>query len=328
MSDTATPVRISYFGKIPSRGDFIKASDSLTPIQVLDEWLAETMDLLSEDPRWKIGYDEAKPLDFAFLGLRKKHAIAGHIIPSSDAAQRRFPFLSLSTMEIEEPHDFVSTSPIILSCLWNHLAVQGTTIVAAEDPIPHLLSLSSVPMMLELQSENYQASFKEFLEVQTIGTLSKLLLQAGFKGNVRQSMIALGLLLQPVLTSSNAYLEKSLTLPLPSDPLYRNFVGAFWMHMVTPFLSRTDLELAMFFTHIKQQPTMILGFSGASAQTLQAILDPQLGWDRHVSLEDAEWVDDHVNEDYSLKKLSSYLVQPDLSLKSSLELFRSTFIGT
>ncbi|WP_394777952.1 type VI secretion system-associated protein TagF [Undibacterium sp.] len=328
MSNTTTQARVGYFGKIPSRGDFIKAADNIPLIDVLDEWLAQTMSLLSSDPRWKIGYDGAKPLDFAFIGPRKKRAIAGHIIASSDMAQRRFPFLTMSAMEIEDPAEFVSCSPVILSRLWNRLTVQGVSIVSAPDPVIPLQNLSSTRVDMELRSNAYEAAFADFLEIQTLGALDGMLAQGGFKGNSRQLLIALGLLLQPVMTSSTARLEKSLVLPLPKDAMYRYLVAAFWMHLITPFLMRADFELALFCTQLQKHPAMVLGFSGASARTLQAILDPQIGEEHHIAFDDTQWVEEQVNADYGLKKLSSYLVQPDLSLKSALDSFRTTFIGT
>jgi len=43
------PIKISYFGKIPSRGDFIKASEQASLLQVFDEWLAEAMSIIAYD---------------------------------------------------------------------------------------------------------------------------------------------------------------------------------------------------------------------------------------------------------------------------------------
>lgn len=327
MSATATQARVGYFGKIPSRGDFIKAADHTPLIDILDDWLAQTITLLSADPRWKIYYDEARPLDFAFIGPRKKKAVAGHIIASSDMAQRRFPFLTMSALEIEDPAEFVSSSPVILSRLWNRLALQGVGIVSAQDPAEPLQTLSSTRINLELRSNAYEAAFTDFLEMQSLGGLDAMLQQSGFKGNVRHVLLALGLLLQPVLSSNASQLEKSLVLPLPGDTMYRYLAAAFWMHLITPFLERADFELALFFTQLQQQSLMVLGFSGASAKTLQAILDPMVGQEHHISFENSEWVEGQVDADYGLKKFSSYLLQPDLSLQSALDIFRTTFLG-
>ena len=39
----AAAVRLGYFGKIPARGDFIKAGDNHALVQLLDDWLAQVM---------------------------------------------------------------------------------------------------------------------------------------------------------------------------------------------------------------------------------------------------------------------------------------------
>jgi type VI secretion system protein ImpM len=89
MSRGATIASIGYFGKVPGRGDFVKGGDSPALIKVLDDWLAQAMDLMSADARWKLNYDAVAPLHFAF-GPRRRHAIAGHIVASSDQSSRRF----------------------------------------------------------------------------------------------------------------------------------------------------------------------------------------------------------------------------------------------
>ena len=322
-------IRVGYFGKIPSRGDFIKATENISLIDVLDDWLTQTLGLLSENPRWKIDYDESKSLDFAFLGMTKNRSVSGHIIASTDMAQRRFPFLTMGAMEIEDPASFVSYSPMVFSKLWNHLTTQGHAIVSAKDPLIHLQNLSDTVIPLDLHKKPYSDVFKDFLDSHTLGSLGERLYQAGFNGSVRELILALGFLLQPLLTSTGSvYPDKSLVLPLPTDGQYRHLTGTFWMHLITPFLMRSDLELALFFTQLAQKPVMVLGFSGVSARTLQAIYDPLVGNEHHITFDNSEWVEDQVNSDYGLKKLSSYLMHPNLSLASVLDSFCTTFIGT
>lgn len=327
MNATVTQARIGYFGKVPARGDFIKATDNVALITLLDNWLAQSMDLLSGDPRWKIIYDGVKPLHFAFIGPRSKRAIAGHLVASSDQAQRRFPFLAMSAMDIDDPAEFVKRCPMVLSRLWNRLETLTGAVVTATDPTAALQNLVSTSIDLELNTTGYDAAFADFLDMQTIGALDAMLTQSGFKGTVRQLLIALGLLLQPVMASSSSRLEKSLVLPMPSDPMYRYLVATFWMHLITPFLRRADFELALFFTNIQSRPSMVLGFSGASARTLHALIDPQIGAEHHIAFEDADWIEDQLDDDYGVKKLSTYLSQPNLSLKSAHDSFREAFIG-
>ncbi len=328
MSRTSTPTSVGYFGKIPSRGDFVKGSDNPALIKVLDEWLAKAMELMSGDARWKLSYDAVAPLHFAFIGPRRRHAIAGHIVASSDQSSRRFPFLMMSTMEVADPGAFVPDAPLVLNRLWNRLESLSNGVVTATDATAPLQAAATHVIDLDLRTAAYDAAFEDFLDMQTVGALDALLAQAGYEGSVRQILLALGLLLQPVLASSSSRLEKSLLLPLPVDPMYRNLVASFWMHLITPFLARADFELALFITRLEQKPVFVLGFSGASAQTLQAIMDPQAGQDRHITFDQLDWVEEQIDDDYAIKKLSTYLAQANLSLKSALDSLCTAFIGT
>lgn len=327
MSSAATPTKVGYFGKLPSRGDFVKAADNSALIGLLDDWLAQSMELLSVDPRWKIIYDAVPPLHFVFMGPRSKRAVAGHLRASTDQAQRRFPFLTMGTMEIEDPSAFVKRSPLILSRLWARLESLTASATSSQDPAASLQSLATATVDLELNTAGYDAAFADFLEMQTVGALDSLLARSGFAGNARQLILALGLLLQPVMASSSSRLDKSLVLPLPSDPIYRPLVATFWMHLISPFLQRADFELALFLTQIHGNPSMVLGFGGASARTLHAVLDPQVGSEQHIAFDSADWIEEQLAADYGLKKLSSYLSLPNLSLKSAHDSFREAFLG-
>jgi type VI secretion system protein ImpM len=327
MSRVVTPTPIGYFGKIPSRSDFVKGGDNVSLIKVLDDWLARSMDMLSEDARWKLTYDAMQPLHFALLGPRRRSAVAGHITASSDQASRRFPFLLMSSLDVDDPGAFTPNSPLVLTRLWNRLENLSSGVLGAPDPAAPLQALQGNTVELDLRASAYDAAFADFLEVQTVGALDHLLQQAGFGGSVRQVLLALGMLLQPVMASSSSRLEKSLVLPLPTDPMYRNLVAAFWMHVITPFLLRADFELSLFVTRLNEKPALVLGFSGASPQTLLGIMDPRIAEERHISFDDVSWVEDQVETDYAVKKVSAYLAQPGLSLKSAHDSLRTAFIG-
>jgi type VI secretion system protein ImpM len=327
MTIAPTATQIGYFGKIPSRGDFVKATTNVPLVGVLDDWLAKTMDLLAADPRWKLTYDTVCPLHFAFLGPRSKRAVAGHLIASSDQAHRRFPFLAVGSMEIDAPPRFVTRSPLVLSRLWNRLETQMAGVMAAEDATDALHTIATNQISLEICTPGYDAAFQDFLEAHTVSSLDLMLGQAGFTGSARQLILALGLLLQPVMSSTSSRLDKSLVLPLPADPMYRYLVATCWMHLATPFLMRADFELSMFLTKLNNSHVMVLGFSGASSRTLHAIMEPQAAVKHHIAFDDAEWVEDQLASDYGVRKLATYLAQPGFSLKSAHNAFLEAFIG-
>ena len=49
MSQTS-PVSMVYFGKIPSRGDFVRSANQATLTQTLDRWLTQGIELMADDP--------------------------------------------------------------------------------------------------------------------------------------------------------------------------------------------------------------------------------------------------------------------------------------
>ncbi len=328
MSLASTHVSVGYFGKIPSRGDFVKGSDNPALVKLLDDWLARAMDLMMADAHWKTNYDAAAPLHFVIAGPRRRHAIAGHIVASSDESGRRFPFLVMGMLDVAEPGAFVPSAPLLLGRLWNRLESLSQEMMTAADADGPLRAAAGQQVELELRADAHAAAFTDFVELQSLDTLQALLAQAGHAGSVRQVLLALGMLLQPVLASSTSRLEKSLVLPLPADPLYRGLVGAYWMHAIAPFLARADFELALFVTRIGARPRLVLGFGGASAQTLQAIMDPQAGSERHIGFDDLDWVEDQVASDYAVDKVSRHLKRSDISLKSALDALCAAFIGT
>ena len=70
-----------------------------------------------------------------------------------------------------------------------------------------------------------------------------------------------------------------------------------------------------------------LALQGATRARCRPALDPQVGAQRFVDLSAPAWVDAQVQSDYAIKKLSSYLEQPQLSLRQMLLTFGEAFLG-
>ncbi|MQA19302.1 type VI secretion system-associated protein TagF [Rugamonas rivuli] len=314
--------RIGYFGKLPTRGDFIKAADNLALANLLDGWLAEVMNLLSADPRWKLNYDAMPPLDFAFVGTRSKRAIAGHLRASSDLSQRRYPFLSMSAIEIDEPRSFVARSPMVLAPLWDVLAPLANQVLDAAEPEASLQTMAATTVDIDPGDAGHEQVFMDFLDRHNIAGLEAMLGRA----SVRQMILAVGLLLQPVCRSGAARLDKSLVLPLPPMARQRYLVASFWLDLIAPFLLQADFELSLFFCEQRGQHTLVIGFGGAAPEVLQALIDPRYAAEQQIAFEYAGWVDELIVDDAGVQKLSAYLEQGQLSLRSAHALFHETFV--
>lgn len=312
--------RFGYFGKLPARSDFVKAGHDVALLGLLDQWLAQVMDALPANARWKAHYDALEPVNFAFVGPRRRRAIAGHLVASRDASGRRFPFLIMRTLDVPDPPSFARHCPMALAPLWGSMGAAAATLLDAADPAPCLQRLAEADIGPASQCA---AALAGFLDTGTVGALAGLL---GL-GNARQAILAVGMLMQPVKAYGADALEKSLVLPLPENASAMHAVAAFWLELVLPFLEGEDVELALFICRIEGRPVMVIGFDGASAGALQAIIDPAFGAGHQVGVRETAWVDEPGACAVDVRQLSSYLEQPQLPLEMARDLFVQAFTG-
>jgi type VI secretion system protein ImpM len=318
---------ISYFGKLPSRGDFLKAAtNNHSLISRLDRWVGHGLEQLSRDVAWKQLYDLGQPLNFAILASRGRGVVAGHILPSMDESGRRFPFITAVSMEVPQPLAFMSRSPLAFSRVWARLERETRTAHAADDPLPVLHDLAENRANVNVLYESLNPAFQDFLEMQTLGSLQALLGASGKPVSVNRILLALGLLLQPVMSAGSVGMGKGLALPLPRDPLYGNLVACLWLDLIAGFLGRADFELLVLQRH--HGPAMLtVGFNGLQGRNLQAAFDPNVAQADYIELCDPDWVDEHVEKDAGLRKLAAYAEHDGLSLRTARNTFRETFLG-
>ena len=318
-------VRLGYFGKIPARGDFIKACDNHALVQLLDDWLAHVMNALTVEPRWKLNYDALPPLRFAFVGTRSRRAIAGRLEASNDQSLRRFPFMAMGALEVDDAEAFVACSPLALAPLWQRVEQLSQGIVTSAEPGPALLALAGNVVEVEPAAACHAARLAAFLQAQTVHGLQTMLASPAFPVTVRELLLGLGLLLQPVRQSGLPRLEKSLVLPLPQEVQLRELVASFWLHLIAPFLRQADFELALFFSHLDEAPVLVIGFCGADPHGLRALIDPQAGSERLIVFDQLDWVEEQLGDAAALRQFSACLQQEQLSLRSACAMFADTF---
>ncbi|WP_227459743.1 type VI secretion system-associated protein TagF [Cupriavidus pauculus] len=325
----STQLNLAYFGKLPSRGDFVKSENNTQLLGTLDHWLSQSMELLSEDPGWKSVYDAWQPVQFAIVGSQSRIAVAGCIMASSDRSTRRFPFLTAATLPVDKPLGFMARSPLALARLWTRAGQQMRALVADSDPAEGLRALAQTPLALETGAgaQAYDASFADFIDFQTVAGLEHMLQTQGQTLRLRNTLLALGLLLEPVFASGAARLEKGLTLPLPTDPVYRSLVASFWLDLVSGFLRRGDCELAFFLCNVGGRDRLVIGFNGASSRTLHGVMSPLAYAAVNIDIDDPAWVEQHAEGKQGVAKLASYLEQPQLSLRAAIDTFREVFLG-
>ena len=327
-------LKVSYFGKIPSRGDFVKGSYNPHIFKILDTWLSQTMELLADDALWKSIYDRVPPLQFVCMGSQSKLAIAGLIAASHDGANRRYPLILAMPLEVHQALDFMTGSAMLLQPFWRDCQLASEELVhsdAEQDARLRELEALQLPISAAFHSSAEHDEYAAFIRGRNLLHLEQMLNSANQASeltvSVRRLVLALGLLLQPVMASGVSRLEKGLTLPLPEDRSTEHLVASLWLDFISRFLQRADFELVAFITQIQGRRRLLIGFNGLSAQSLLSVMHPQHYLEQNIEIDNAEWVEDSIHSNYALYKLVSYLEQPQLPLEVVLNAFREVFIG-
>lgn len=98
----AAPSGASCFGKLPTRGDFVRANAEGRAMRELDAWMqrgvAEAKRHLGND--LAAAFEASGPMCFFLEVPNAPHALAGALRPSRDRSGRRYPFLV--AVEIEK----------------------------------------------------------------------------------------------------------------------------------------------------------------------------------------------------------------------------------
>lgn len=328
MSRTC-PAEVVFFGKLPSRGDFVRNRDGDTLTERLDRWLTLGVERLAQDPRWKEVYDNAPKAYFAFLGPQSRQALAGHLTAGTDASGRRFPFVMVAHFDVPAPQAFLQRAPFALGPVWAQLARDSEAAFAADDPVPGLNQAGSQALSVDVDSRAHDESWRRFLTGQTLGQLQDLLQTADAAVDLRQALLGLGFLLQPVPDSGVHELERGVRLPLPQDPRFQIPCAALWLDLIGHFVSRADFEVALFLPrHARwMAPCAAISFSGDSPAMLHALLDPQQINEHFVDLRAPAWATGLLQQQAHASKLAAYLAQPGLTLQQARDTFLETFLG-
>ena len=316
------------FGKLPSRGDFVKGPNQHALIGMLDRWISSAMELLSEDPRWKLAYDTASAVDFAFVGARSRVSVVGHLRPSQDASGRRFPFLTVATVERDDTLMF-RCAPAGLSRPFGHLrsiaraALAGTEVGQIQSALAALDCAADVALALSSDP------LGNFVRHTTLAAFAERTSPPLSADAVRRIILAIGLLMRPLLGNGGASIDKALVLPLPEDERDRNIAASLWLYLITAFLRQGSAELQVLIARDAGGARLVVGFNGASPRTLLAVMAPDTASEHLIVLDDPEWIDQHdaLADDYGVAKLSSYLHQPNLTLEAAVTTFREVFLG-
>lgn len=273
----------SYFGKIPSRDDFVSSGNAdHALVRHVDRWLGLCMSELARHPGWQAAYDTALPFDFLVASKDNVSVVCGRATPGRDHCGRRSPLMGTLRIDAGHPLAFTATAPLAFEQAWQGIDNALTGIMLLPRDTTGALPAGE-PCAVRTSPRNLHALLDEYVATESSTSLDTLLAAAGHTNDVVSVTRSLLRALMAVRMRPKVRIERGMVLPLPTDPLRRNRLASFWLDLIVTALGDRDVELVAILT---QDPNarLIVSFDGTRGSELIATWMPENAVQLYVNL--------------------------------------------
>ena len=260
-------MELGYFGKLPSRADFVRYNATAPVYRLFDEWIQGGLrqSLSGQFAEYDRAYSAAGPSSFLYYPSEGAGPLIGVIQPSTDQAGRKYPFYVSSGLDdydlSESP---TSALPFTFSPLFDaaaSLIVEAREHGATTDMITEQIRLINERSSFSMSGSGaMEAAYSDT----TFGDLCTAIWGGFFESRKYAAFKNVLDLLVSLRDQGQPRFSYGLEFPLASGPLMQTS-AAFWLDVCSRLLGMKHFKPTLFINHgyglDEHPPSMYLYFS-------------------------------------------------------------------
>jgi type VI secretion system protein ImpM len=306
-----------YFGKLPSRGDFIRTRSHINETNALDQWVSQALTHSGAI------LDEATVLNFSHVDTVSGQIITGILIASHDSSHRYYPLIGFSVMHLDKPKSWLNYLPIKSLALWRSIYQALSCAQSKTDNSEIMALLNDWLLTIDQSASTY---YYDFISTTTLQDIARSM--AIDKSQLIQQIIATGLLFLPTYNKGFSGLNKTLCWTLSTDKDCSIQMATFWHDLIHGFYQPHQLHLNTYLYRSASHYRLLLSFTKPNSDVLSQLSSTKNTYPTDwIIIDDSAWTQSYIDEDIGLTRFNKILLQDDLSLYDTRQLFNKIFLA-
>lgn len=325
MSPESLP--LVYFGKLPARGDFVRARSHINETNTIDQWVSQALaasgSILNEASSTDSNADDARFLNFSHVDTASNRVITGVLLPSHDSSHRRYPLIGFGLSYFDKPKNWMNYLPIKSLNLWDDIQQALSAAKSQTDSNQVTEDLNNYQLTID---KNASTHYYDFINTRTLQDIASLM-QIG-KPQLIQQIIATGLLFLPTYSKGFNGLNKVICWTLTSDKASAIYLATFWHDLIHGFYQPHQLYLNTYLYREAGNYQLLLSFTEPDGHVLsQLAASIDAAPEDWVFIANSGWTQGYIEDDIGLTRFNKMLLQDDLYLYDTRQLFKQIFLA-
>nr|WP_317200887.1 type VI secretion system-associated protein TagF [uncultured Psychrobacter sp.] len=324
---TPDSLPLVYFGKLPARGDFIRARVHISETTLIDQWVSEALtrskSILNESIDDNSSLNAAQFLNFSHVDTAANQIMTGVLIPSHDSSHRQYPLIGFGLMHVDKPKLWMNYLPIKSLKIWDDTHAALSAAKSQADSTQATDDLNHCSLTID---KNASTHYYDFINKTTLQDIAASM--AIDKLQLVQQIIATGLLFLPTYSKGFNSLNKTICWCLPADKAGAIFMATFWHDLISGFYQPHQLYLNTYLYRDTDHHCLLMNFSKPDSRVLSQLTSTtDERPDDWVVIAQSEWTQGYIDDDIGLTRFNKILMQDDLYLYDTRQLFKQIFLA-